>query len=709
MDGLPGPALYLSLGTSGGVLGRFAHLSHPMPRPADTFLLFLAQCARRLSVAIAVVLSAATGALAQTPPPAAPGTDQQQLTELPLEDLLKLKVNTVYAASKFEQEIAHAPASVSIITAQEIKNHGYRTLAEVLRNVRGFYVSYDRNYSYVGVRGFERPGDYNGRVLLLVNGHQLNDTIFEEALLGTESPLDVALFDRIEIIRGPSSSLYGTSAFFAVVNLITRTGRMLNGIEVEGQGGSQSSRTGRVTAGGRTAGGAEGLVSVSAFDSNGAGQLYFPEFDDPSTSGGVVRGMDGDRSINMFASAAAKGFQVQTGYGSRRKEVPTASFGTVFNDPRTHTRDARGFVDGQFTRDLPGRSTLQLGGSYDEYDYDGSYAYDTGLFMDGARGKWITAQADLIHRFDRHNVTLGLEYRKNLQQDQFASDETGPVLDDRRHQRTTAAFVEDEVRLSSHLIVNGGVRWDNYVDTFGGTVSPRVGVIFSPTELTTLKVLYGRAFRAPNPFELYYEGDPVSAALGPERIGTHEIVWEQRLTRRVELTSSVFHNRVRDLITQRSGSPDSIDGLYFVNSDGLDATGVELEVQAALPGGLRARIADAFQSSRDNVTNLPISNSPAQLVTIVLDAPLGRSGLVAGVNTYFVGERVTVRGTVVPHAWVSDLTVSAPWRGDRFTLALSAHNLFNASYGDPGSEEHRQEIIPQDGRLLALSATWRLR
>src|SRR6187200_432573 len=160
---------------------------------------FLKACATLFVVLLAV----ATAAAAQEASGQA-ASDPQQLTDLSLEDLLKLKVNTVYAASKFEQEIVQAPAAVSIITAEEIQNHGYRTLADVLRSVRGFYVSYDRNYSYVGVRGFQRPGDYNGRILLLVNGHQLNDTIFESALLGTESPIDLSVIDRVEVVRGPS-------------------------------------------------------------------------------------------------------------------------------------------------------------------------------------------------------------------------------------------------------------------------------------------------------------------------------------------------------------------------------------------------------------------------------------------------------------------------------------------------------------------------
>ena len=108
----------------------------------------------------------------------------------------------------------------------------------MLRSVRGFYVTYDRNYSYLGVRGFSRPGDYNARVLLLVDGHRLNDNVFGSALIGSEFPLDVELIERVEIIRGPSSSLYGTSAFFAVINVITRDTPQVRGTEIAGALGS---------------------------------------------------------------------------------------------------------------------------------------------------------------------------------------------------------------------------------------------------------------------------------------------------------------------------------------------------------------------------------------------------------------------------------------------------------------------------------------
>ena len=130
-------------------------------------------------------LLSSTRALAQDKP-ATPN-----LFDKSLDDLMSIQIDTVYGASGFKQKVTEAPASVTIIASEEIQEHGYRTLADILRNVRGFYVSYDRNYSYVGVRGFGLPGQYNNAITLLVDGHRLNDDIYDGLLLGTDLPIDV--------------------------------------------------------------------------------------------------------------------------------------------------------------------------------------------------------------------------------------------------------------------------------------------------------------------------------------------------------------------------------------------------------------------------------------------------------------------------------------------------------------------------------------
>ena len=171
-----------------------------------------------------------------------------------------LKKIQVYSASMYLQSDREAPSSVTVITAEQIRQFGYRTLADALRSVRGFEVTYDRNYSYVGVRGFSRPGGYNDQILLLINGNRLNDGVYDFAKIGTEFPLDVDLIERIEIVRGPTSSLYGTSAFLAVINVITKTVQTAAGAEFSAAAGGFGSYGGRSTVGG-TCHGIDGLFS----------------------------------------------------------------------------------------------------------------------------------------------------------------------------------------------------------------------------------------------------------------------------------------------------------------------------------------------------------------------------------------------------------------------------------------------------------------
>ena len=149
---------------------------------------------------------------------------------------MSVEVGTVFGAARREQRVTEAPSSVTIVTAEDIRTFGWRTLAEALSSVRGFYVTNDRNYTYVGVRGFGRPSDYNNRVLVLVNGHRYNDNVYDQALIGNEFPIDLALVDRIEVIRGPGSALYGTSAFFAVINVVLRPGGAVGGSESSDRG-----------------------------------------------------------------------------------------------------------------------------------------------------------------------------------------------------------------------------------------------------------------------------------------------------------------------------------------------------------------------------------------------------------------------------------------------------------------------------------------
>src|SRR5579864_2153584 len=204
-----------------------------------------------VSVAVLILLLA----------PSRPAEAQQPLPDMSLEELMSLDAGRVFGASARIQPVTEAPASVSFITAEEIARYGYRTLADILRGVRGMYVTDDRNFSYLGARGFGNPGDYNGRVLLLVNGHRVNDNVYGQAEIGAEFGIAPAMFERVEIIRGPASSLYGNSAFFAVINVITKSGASLDGASLTVEAGTLGTELTRASFGRHFANGLDAAVS----------------------------------------------------------------------------------------------------------------------------------------------------------------------------------------------------------------------------------------------------------------------------------------------------------------------------------------------------------------------------------------------------------------------------------------------------------------
>ena len=303
-------------------------------------------------------------------------TQPPDLTQFTIEDLMRMEVDTVYSASKFQQKVTEAPASVTIVTADEIHRYGYRTLAEILRSVPGGFVDYDRNYSYVGIRGFSSPGDYSNGVLLLIDGHRTNDNVYDSPNFGTEFILDVDLIKRVEVIRGPASALYGSNAFFGVINVVTKRGRDATGPQVTADVGSLGTYRGSISYGLDPLKGPEILISGTAYDSHGNQNLFFPEFDSPSTNNGIAVDADRDKYDHGFARVDYHNFSIEAAADWRLKGIPTASFGTVFNDPRSQTVDWSSYVDLKYQRTLASGWQLVAHAAYDRVGYDGTYVKD---------------------------------------------------------------------------------------------------------------------------------------------------------------------------------------------------------------------------------------------------------------------------------------------------------------------------------------------
>ncbi len=649
----------------------------------------------RWPAAVAVALLAARAAWAQQLP--------DDLTQLPLEQLMA--IDLVYGASRHEQRVTEAPSFVSVITSSDIERYGYRTLADVLRSVHGFYTTYDRNYTYLGVRGFSRPSDYNSRFLLLVDGHRINDNFYGAAYVGTEEILDVEMIDRVEVIRGPSSSLYGTSALFAVVNVITKKGTDVPRLQVSAADASYGTPAGRATWAHTFAAGPSVVASGSAY--NSAGQsLFYKEYNDPQDNNGVFQRGDGDHYVRLFSTARFDHVTVQAAYSSRDKGIPTGAFGTPFNDPNSRTLDERGYVDFKYERALAADRNILARLSYDRYYYRGTYPYYSSYptilnYKEHSWGDWFGAEAKYIMKpTSSQTLTAGLEFRDNVKQHfRWKNVDPGPLdFDDSKRSAEGGVYLQDEITASRTVALNLGVRRDQY-ETFGGSTNPRAAVIWSPAEHTTIKGLFGDAFRAPTVYELYY-GSHANRDLHPESIRTSELVLEQYARSNLRLAGSVYVYRIHDLVSVDTGS-----GL-FENVDEVEARGLEVEVEKHFRRRWSLRYSSTLQEARNQATRDLLTNSPRHLAKLNLEFPLHGEALSAGVETQYTSRRLTLTGNDAPGYTVVNLTLLSRHLARGLTLSTSVYNLFDATYADPGSEHHVQDTIEQDGRNYRFTLTW---
>jgi outer membrane receptor for ferrienterochelin and colicins len=632
------------------------------------------------------------------------------LLDKSLEDLMKIQIDTVYGASGFSQMVTEAPASVTIITSEEIQRYGYRTLADILRNVRGFYVTYDRNYSYLGVRGYGPPGDYNSRIALMIDGHRLNDNIYDAALIGTEFPIDIDLIERVEVIRGPNSSQYIASSFLGVINIITKRGGDMPNVSVAGEAASYGTYEGRVTYGNKFNDGLEMLLSGTFYTSHGQDLLFFPAFDSPATNNGIALNADDDEFDQAFLNASWGAFTLHGVFGSRDKGIPTAAFGTVFNVTQTRTVDERGYLDLRYDRTLGRGWNFTNRIYFDQYNNDGTYVYDYSasggpshvLNKNFAHGKWWGDEVNLAKQiFGRQRLSVGSEFRDNFQQNQGNYD-LQPFFQyfaDRRTSTIFSLYAQDEIHLRKNLVLNLGLRYDHY-STFGGTTNPRAALIYTPWEKTSFKFLYGQSFRAPNFFELYYAapGNEANPSLRPETVKTTELVWEQYFANHFQMTTSAFYYPIHSLITEQL---DHVTGnAVFTNAQSLNMRGLDFALSRKLPAGLEATVSYSYQDVTNPSTQTPVTNSPKHILQAGLVVPLIKQRVLASMDLQYLSKRATLSGGYVGAYVLPNFTLLTRKVLRGWEVSASIYNAFNQKYEDPASNGQAADTLVQDGRTF---------
>jgi outer membrane receptor for ferrienterochelin and colicins len=628
------------------------------------------------------------------------------------ESLLFTELPVIEAASLRLQSLEEAPAAVTVVTAKEIRTYGYRTLGEALAFVRGFYLSDDGIYQYLGTRGFSLPGDYATRILVMLNGHYLTDNIYSSnGFFGQDFPVDLDLVERIEIIRGPSSALYGSNGMFATINVVTLSPVDHPLLRASAELGSYGEKKLQLSTASHLGRGLNLLLSTSAFATGGR-QVDFPG------GYGPARGVGRERGQHAFATLLWRNWSFTAMHGNRLVHAPHGVWSTVFNDPGNMNEDGRSFLEAVYSRDLGAERQLEWRLSYDRYRYWGRWDLDSGgdgvIFdnQDLALGDWvgsrITFSSPLLAR---GRITAGSECNVDLRKWQW----NGDVFPDRieyanvsRPDRSAGAFGQLEWILSRRWTAYAGLRVD-YSHQYGAFASPRLALIYQRSAATTWKFLFGRAFRNPNAFEAFYEA-PLAVipnpALAPETIRMAEVVFERKLAGRISAGAGVFTYRLRGLI---QGLADADGLVQFRNTGESSSSGGEIEVGGRPWNWLNVNGNFSVAKLGRTETGWASVNSPSRIASMRFAVPLlGDKVRLGGAFRYWSARRTIAANRLDPVTLV-DFTAGTAELHPNYELQFGVRNLFDRIYFDPVGPEHVADRLPQRGRTVFVKLTWRSR
>lgn len=637
-------------------------------------------------------------------------------------DATLTEVSEVTAASRTQEAVEDAPSSVSIVPSVELRGMGYPTIADALRGVRGAYVTDDRHYSQVGFRGFSNLGDYGNRVLVLVDGHPINDNYIGSSYVGFDARTDLEDVERIEVVRGPGSVLYGTGAFFGVINLVTRSRGMPSRVEGNVSTVDHSVMRARTSATVRLGPDSGAWVSFAA--ARGFGRdFYIPELISP-TFDGNVRNADQFDAGTISGRVFYKAFTVQWQFHERTKVLPTAAFATIPGDTRTRLTDRRSFVEARLEPKLSDTIQSFARAHLNFYDFRGVYAYeavDEGLQTETFHGVW----AGLEQRFAFEpskavRITVGGEGIYHLRADQFGKTEVTEYLNRTNDSYTVGAgYLLADVTPTKGFKASGGVRYDWY-SFFGGSINPRIALIGKPWTNGVVKVLAGKAFRAPSIYEREYisQTDVVPRApLKPETVWSGEVEVSHRFSSTVVAMASTWANYVNDLIVQRGGGTATDPNNYANSKNPVLTYGVDGEIRRdfrdgwMLAGHLTVQRARYLKNDDGALRNVP--NSPEILGSVRGGVPIVARALTFTSRVTVVGPRWdrydTVRdeeGNLTPHQdrtdaallWDFVFTGEAERSGIRYGVGV--YNAFDWRWTAPVSREFTQRTMLQSGRTF---------
>ena len=661
--------------------------------------------------------------------------DVKKLLQLSLEELMDIKVVT---ASGYLQTTAEAPSTITVITAQQIADRGYEELQDALRDVPGIDMIHLNGYAPTLIYFRGMYGAENLRALLMIDGIVENNIIGSNDMAGPAYSLHNV--ERVEIIWGPASALYGADAFGGVINIITKKGGDINGFKAEKGFGTFNTSFEKVSLGARK----------SNLEFAAAGTLYStdgPKFTnrDPQYSGSYV-----DKAYSLNATVSYYTKQTKTTLGFRVYKTPMG-WGTFFNSPTVFLNlPSQGYGNlgtlGLISRDIRGeKSGLEdpfLRTIYIQNEYkpnekfnlltrvtyretgiaDDSYVY---LTLDGNKliRAIVTSYSSQISGAVSANYSMsanqkfsaGIEYYRNYVEkgNRKATLDTNTIyLIDGRDIVTNlySTFLPRQydkrdnfgsylqyvlnTKLLGKTNFTAGVRYD-YNSYFGDALNPRIVVVNQPDKYFTFKLQFGTAFRAPTNTEIYQA--PPNIDLKTEKIKTYEVNAIYNSNKNFRLQVNAFRNELRDVIV--------IGGLTGLNTNKnpgvINVNGIESVLDISLSKTVSGFLNFTYQDARGK--NL-VTHVQAHVPDVAKFK--GNAGITAHINDLFtlsvignwVGKRQSPRtdpyGPVAGYFLTNVVIGTGELFNQKITASLNIRNIFDVKWLDPG-------FRTADGRIFS--------
>lgn len=627
-------------------------------------------------------------------------------------DLFK-DIPVVVAAAKHEQTIDQAPASVSVVTADDIKYYGYENLADALRNQRSMYIVSDGLNELAGVRGFTRANDYNSSLAILVDGRPTNELLYGQSHLDTNFDVPMEAIKQIEIIRGPGSALYGTNAEYGVVNVVTKDGSDINGVEASVMGGTLDTVQSNILAGG-VVGGWDIAADFNGFSSQGDRHVHLDGVNSPTLNFGNIDDQDYSGNYAGFIKARYGEFTAELDLERRQQDNEYATYNPSFFDTGV-IHEQRDNITLKWDHELSQDQSLHAMGYYSHYSYQqpipeatDATGLPTEVYTTTSFEDWIGADInyDLVAN-KNFQLIVGADGTQSLDTRQHDYDTaSGDVLNVPASYTAWALYGQAEYDVNDHLSLTAGARVDE-IQRVGASLSPRFAIVGTPTKSDTLKVLYGRAFRDPTLYDLLYTDPGANTAnpdLKPEVVDTYELVWQKRYADNWSTTLDGYYW----VLQRANGNVLLGDGSIQTQNVGTyNAKGLEAEVDKSWSKHGQFRLYGSYDWT-DAAGMLP-PQSPKWMVGTALAVPIYRPNTVLSIEPQFVGPMASGGVGFTQPTYLTNIVFTTDDLVRDWTFQAGVYNLFSKGARLPGGGPTEQvgNTLPYPGTEFRLNITHR--